>query len=105
MFFDNFKDHPDAKINPTLLWEYNIEKIDFVAMRNLIVQRLVERGWLDDWYAMLNLYCIVGVKKALLELPYLNAKDLNFVSKQFDLRLTDFKCYTRKRSASLHWNS
>ena len=105
MFFEDYKDHTDAKINPSLLWEYDLQKVDYAAMRNLVVQRVVERGWPQDWYAMLNLYGLYGVKSAIKELTYLNEKDLNFVSRQFDLPLTDFKCYTRKQSAGIHWDS
>ena len=105
MFFDNYKDHPKAQINPSLLWEYDIQEIDYAAMRNLVVQRVIERGWPHDWYAMLNLYGIDGVKNAVKELSYLNEKDLNFVSLQFGITLTDFQCYTKKQSAGIHWNS
>jgi hypothetical protein len=105
MYFSNYKNYPEAKINPSLLWEYNIEKVDYNSMRNVIVQRVIERGWPLDWYAMLNLYGIDGVKKVIKELPYLNEKDMNFVSHEFSLPLTDLKCYTKKQSALLHWNS
>jgi hypothetical protein len=105
MFFKDYDKHPDAKINPRLLWEYNVDKVDFARMRNVIVQRVVERGWLQDWYAMLNRYGVEGVKDAIKELPYLNDKDINFVSKQFKIPLTALKCYTKKQSNQLHWNS
>jgi len=105
MFFSNYKNHPEAKINPSLLWEYNIEEVDYTRMRNIIVQRVTERGWPRDWYAILNLYGVDGVKNALRELPYLNDKDMNFVSREFNIPLTDFKCYTKKQSARVRWNS
>jgi hypothetical protein len=50
MYFDDFKEHQDAKLNPKLLWEFNLEKFDFQEMRNVVVQRVIERGWPDDWY-------------------------------------------------------
>ena len=49
MLFGDYYNHTDAKINSSLLWEYNIEKIDFSKMRNTIVQRVIERGWPEDW--------------------------------------------------------
>ena len=105
MFFKDYANHPDVSINPRLLWEYDVSKVDFTKMRNVIVQRVIERGWPQDWYAMLNLYGIDGVKEAIQELPYLNDKDMNFVSKQFKIPLTAFKCYIKKQSNRLHWNS
>lgn len=105
MYFGNYKNYPDARINPSLLWEYNLENVDYLKMRYLIVQRVIERGWPQDWFAMLNLYGTEGVKNTIQELSYLNEKDLNFVSQEFGLPLTAFKCYTRKPSARIHWNS
>ncbi|MDP9082105.1 MAG: hypothetical protein M3O71_32215 [Bacteroidota bacterium] len=105
MYFDSFKDFPDARINPSLLWEYDISRIDYEGMRDIIVQRVVERGWPDDWYAMLNLYGVAGVKSAIKNIPYLNKKDMNFVSHQFKIPLSAMKCYKNKQSAQAHWNS
>jgi hypothetical protein len=105
MYFDNYKDHPDAKINPSLLWEYDLTKFDFQQMREVVVQRVVERGWPMDWYAALNLYGEEGMKTAIKALPYLNDKDMNFVSVIFDIPLSKLKCYERKRSHQAHWNS
>ena len=104
MLFGDYYNHTDAKINSSLLWEYNIEKIDFSKMRNTIVQRVIERGWPEDWYAILNLYGVNGVKQAITELPYLNNKDMNFVSHVFDLPVNALRCYTNKQSAQRHWN-
>jgi hypothetical protein len=74
-------------------------------MRDIIVQRVIERGWPNDWYAMLNLYGIDGVKSAIKNIPYLNQKDMNFVSHQFNISLSTMKCYKKKQSVKAHWNS
>lgn len=68
-------------------------------MRNVVVQRFIERGWPDDWYAALNMY---GMKTAMKELPYLNNKDMNFVSVIFEISLSELKCYIRKQSRQAH---
>lgn len=33
MYFDDFKNHPNATLNPHLLWEYNLSDFDFEEMR------------------------------------------------------------------------
>lgn len=105
MLFDAYKDSPESRLNPSLLWEYDITAIDYFAMRNLIVQRVVERGWPRDWFAILNLYGADGVKEAIKLLPYLNEKDIQFVSTVFQIPLEQLTCYTRKQSHPAHWNS
>lgn len=105
MYFDRYKEHPNAKINPSLLWEYDLSKFDFQHMRNVVVQRVVERGWPDDWYAALNMYGKEGMISILKELPWLNDKDMRFVSLIFQIPLSEMKCYTRKQSPHIHWKS
>jgi hypothetical protein len=102
MYFDDYIKFPDAKLNPRLLWEYNLANIDYTSMRNVIVQRVVERGWPEDWYFILNHYGIEGVRTAIRELPYLNDKDMNFVSHQFEIPLTSMKCYEKKKPNAQH---
>jgi hypothetical protein len=105
MYFDDFKKFPQATLPPQLLWEYNLSDFDYKGMRNVVVQRVIERGWPRDWYFILNLYGIEKVKSAIIDLPYLNDKDMDFVSHQFDIPLNSMKCYEKKRSANRHWNS
>ncbi|NIG56755.1 hypothetical protein F3J22_24965 [Chitinophaga sp. Cy-1792] len=105
MFFDNYRNFPNAQINTSLFWEYDKSRLDFMSMRNVVVQRVIERGWPNDWYAMLNLYGIEDVVETIKGLSYLNEKDMNFVSHQFNIPLSDLKCYGKKQSGNLHWNS
>ena len=105
MPFEDYHNHRNAEVRPSLLWEYDLEKFDWQQMRNEVVQRVLERGRMDDFYAILNLYGVEGVKAALREIPYMNDKDMNFVCVAFDLRKEELKCYTKKQSMPLHWNS
>jgi len=105
MFFENYIKHPNAKLNNSLLWEYNLSDFDFLKMRNLVVQRVIERGWPNDWYFILNFYGLAEVKNAIKEITYLNSKDINFVSVIFDIPFNEMKCYTKKLLMKQHWNS
>lgn len=105
MPFEDYNNHKNAKVRPTLLWEYDLADFDWQQMRNEVVQRVLERGRMDDFYAILNLYGVEGVKAALREIPYMNDKDMNFACVAFDLRKEELKCYTKKQPMPLHWNS
>ena len=102
MYFDNYRTRSNSKLNPALLWEYDQSAFDFQQMRNVVVQRVVERGWPDDWYAALNFYGVEGMKDAIRSLPYLNDKDMNFVHVIFDIPLSEMKCYERKQSRQVY---
>jgi hypothetical protein len=105
MYFDDFKEFPHAKLNPHLLWEYDLSNFDFNKMRHIVIHRVVERGWPEDWYFILNRYGVEEVKTTIKNLTYLNDKDMIFVSHQFSIPLTSMKCYEKKLLANQHWIS
>jgi len=105
MLFSDFRKHSDSAIRPSLLWEYDLEHLDFYKMRNVVVQRVLERGRRDDYYAMLNLYGIEGVREALKEIPYMSEKDMNFACFTFDIKKEDLRCYKSKQSHRQHFCS
>jgi hypothetical protein len=105
MYFSDYKKHRDVELRQSLLWEYDLEKFDWQAMRNLVVQRVIERGRPDDYYAILNKYGLNGVKDAIVQIPYLNPRDISFVCLVFDLNINDLQCFIRKQSKIQHWIS
>ena len=98
MLFDDWKDAPPQKISPTLLWDYDLSSFDWEKGKVIVVQRIVERGWDSDFYAAMQLY---GGLEAFIEIvkqvPYLNERDMNFVSKAFQIDLNDLQCYKNKQ--------
>ncbi|MDR3654038.1 MAG: hypothetical protein P4L34_13845 [Paludibacter sp.] len=105
MFFDNYKKHSDAQLRPSLLWEYKLEYFDWNSMRETVLQRVVERGRTDDFYAALNLYGLEGFKEGIKNIPSLSKKDMIFVSTVFGIKKQELKCYTQKQLHQKHWNS
>lgn len=105
MFFDNYQQQIHSQIRPSLFWEYDLEHFDWQAMRTLVVQRVIERGRMNDFYAILNMYGLEGVKESIKEIPSMNPKDLSFVCSVFELKKEELKCYIQKLSRPQHWNS
>ena len=104
MFFDNYKQHKTARIRESLLWEYDLSRFDWQAMRLIVVQRVVERGRMEDFYALLNMYGIEGVIESIKEIPVMSPKDMSFVCSVFDIKKEELKCYLRRQSHPQHWN-
>ncbi|MDL2304590.1 hypothetical protein LJC72_04530 [Bacteroides sp. OttesenSCG-928-D19] len=105
MFFDNYSKHKEATVRSSLFWEYDMEHFDWQEMRDLVVQRVVERGRMEDFYAILNMYGLEGVIEAIKNIPYLNPKDMAFVCMVFDIKKEELRCYTRTQLQHQHWNS
>ncbi len=105
MLFDDFQNHKEQSIRKSLLWEYDIAKIDWMAMRHVVIQRVVERGRFEDFYAALNLYGQELFIQTIKEIKYFNKKDANFVRVIFGIKKKEMLCYTHRPSIKKHWNS
>jgi hypothetical protein len=97
----------NPQLSPHLLWDIDQSNMDLDAMKKLIVQRVIERGWENDYYAIFKLYGgIDGVKQIIKELPVvLSPKDEAFVLSVFKLKKEDLQCYIRKQLREKHLNS
>lgn len=92
--------------NKALLWEYDMDSFDWQRSKTLVVQRVVELGEPEDFFAAFDLYGgIEGFRDALKNVPYLNNLDMHFVCTVFNLKKEELKCYTKKQSNPGHWNS
>jgi hypothetical protein len=105
MYFSDYKKHRNVELRLSLLWEYDLGQFDWQAMRNIVVQRVIERGRPDDYYAILNKYGLNGVKEAIVQIPYLNPRDISFVCSVFGINKYDLKCFIKSQSKTQHWIS
>lgn len=96
MYFYDYKQHKEAQVRSSLLWEYSIDNFDWLQMRNVVVQRVIERGLISDYYAILNLYGLNGVKEGIKQIPVMSRKDISFVCNVFNIRKEQLKCCTEK---------
>ncbi|MDR0429903.1 MAG: hypothetical protein LBH58_05425 [Tannerellaceae bacterium] len=96
--FEDWKEKNIGNISKSLLWEYDITNFDWENMKTVVMQRVIERGWMNDFYAAIKLYGgIDNVREIIKDIPVLSAKDMNFVCTIFDLKKEELKCYTRKQ--------
>jgi len=43
-------------IRKHLLWEYDLEKINFSKLATVVIERVIERGNIADWKALVQYY-------------------------------------------------
>ena len=97
--FSDWKEYPKKEISKSLLWEYDttLPDWDWNYMATTVVQRVIERGNRNDYYAMFQKYGgIMKVRNIVKEIPDLSPKDMNWVCVLFNLKKEQLKCYTRK---------
>ena len=99
------KDNP--QLSPHLLWDIDKSKFDWGKMKLFIVQRVIERGDVDDFYAILQVYGgHEGVRKIAKKITtVLDPRDEALMRTLFNLKKTDLECYKRKQSMKKHWLS
>ena len=87
------------EINSVLLWDMDIDKYDFEKGYKLAIQRTIERGLEEDYYAAFDRYGgFDGFRQKLMDVPELSDRDINYVNICFRIPKTQLKCYTQKRS-------
>jgi hypothetical protein len=74
-------------------------------MQTIVLQRVIERGRLSDFYAVLNLYGQKAFVEGIKNIPYLNDKDIAFVCTVFGVKKHELKCFIQKPLNQKHWNS
>ena len=95
----------NRKPNSALFWEYDMNDFDWQKSKTIVVQRVVEMGEPEDFFAAFDLYGgIDGFKAILRVVPYLNNLDMHFVCTLFNLKKEELRCYTKRQLNPEHWN-
>lgn len=65
-------------IQPHLLWEYDVENFNWERSYKIVIERVIERGWLNDWKEIYKFY---GPEKILETVEW--SKQLDERDKRF----------------------
>jgi len=87
-----------------LFWDIKNRSVDLDAHKQLIIERVLSLGNLEEFKFLLNHYSHEEIKRSIKSSGYLDPKTLSFVISFFDLDKKDLKCYTTKQSNSQHWS-
>lgn len=95
---DDYKDYKGMfTVSPSLLWEYDLSDFDWWKSRKIVVSRILERGWLQDYFAAFDLYGgIGGFREIIKEIAYLSPRDAESACLVFGLKREELQCFTRR---------
>jgi hypothetical protein len=88
-----------ADFSPHLFWDVKSDTVDTLIHQRLIVERVIQRGSMNDLSLLQQLYNIDNIRSVIKQISWLNDKDMAFVNIYFDIPLSELKCYTKKQSA------
>jgi len=89
---------PKPEFNSRIFWDVNFEKMDLDARASFIIERVFERGDVDDIRQCRRYYGDEKVTTALLNAKFLPLHIIHFASAIIDKPLNEFRCYTLRQS-------
>ncbi|MFI5220893.1 MAG: DUF6922 domain-containing protein [Bacteroidia bacterium] len=79
--------------NKRIFWDVNFETLDYDARAKFIIERVFERGDVDDIRQCRRYYKDEKVKEVLLNAKYLPLYSLHLASAVIDEPIEEFRCY------------
>ena len=83
--------------NKRIFWDVVFENIDYDAKANFVIERVFERGDVDDIRNCRRYYGDEKVTEALLKAKFLPEHTMYFASAIINRPVKDFRCYTLRQ--------
>lgn len=89
---------PKPIFNKRIFWDVVFEDINYDAKANFVIERVFERGDVDDIRNCRRYYGDPKVAQALLNAKFLPETRMYLASAVIDKPLSDFRCYILRQS-------
>ncbi|MBN8858239.1 MAG: hypothetical protein J0H29_07605 [Sphingobacteriales bacterium] len=86
-----------------IFWDVDFDKLDYDRRVNFIIERVFERGDVEDIRNCRRYYGDEKVADALLNAKFLPLHTTYLAAAVIDRPLTDFRCYKPRQSNPGHW--
>lgn len=83
--------------NKRIFWDVDFEKINYDAKASFIIERVFERGDVEDIRNCRRYYGDEKVTEALLNAKFLPQVTMYLASAVIDRPITEFRCYTLRQ--------
>jgi hypothetical protein len=89
---------PKPVFEKRIFWDVNFEKLDYDAKANFVIERVFERGDVQDIRNCRRYYGDEKVTEALLNAKFLPKHTMYLASAVIDKPIQEFRCYTLRQS-------
>jgi hypothetical protein len=83
--------------NKRIFWDVNFERIDYDAKGNFVIERVFERGDVEDIRQCRRYYSDEKVTSVLLNTRFLPEHRMHLASAVIGKPLNEFRCYTLRQ--------
>jgi len=98
--------HKPTQINlpDNLFWDIDPATLDPETHAQYIIERVLMRGRLEDWFEIKRFYGPERIKQAALKARYLDKRTLSFCQHYFNIPKEQFRCSTTPPSIRQLWD-
>ena|SRR6218665_1338530 len=90
-------------LNRRIFWDVDFDKIDYQKKANFVIERVFERGDVDDIRQVRRFYGDEQVSAILTKAKYMPEVKIYLAAAIFNKNLADFRCYTQTQSIKTLW--
>ena len=94
---------PKPIFQKRIFWDVNFEAIDYDAKARFVIERVFERGDVEDIRNCRRYYGDEKVSEVLLSAKWLPLNTIYFAAAIIDKKITEFRCYIQAQSQKEHW--
>ncbi|MEO6219398.1 MAG: hypothetical protein ABIO81_03150 [Ginsengibacter sp.] len=97
------KSNPITVLPTHLFWDVNTSTLEWKKNANLIIERVLQRGTLEQWKTIMSIY---GLKKIVNTVKIMRSVDpvsLHFIAAISHTPLDKFRCYNTRYLTQHHW--
>lgn len=91
-------------LTQSLFWDVDRETLDDSRYRRFIIQRVLERGTLEDWRLTNRRYTLKTIVEEAQQMRTLEPKALAFIACVGQVPEESFRCFISKQSSQKHWS-
>jgi hypothetical protein len=94
---------PKPIFQKRIFWDVNFEAIDYDAKARFVIERVFERGDVEDIRNCRRYYGDEKVSEVLLSAKWLSLQTIYLAAAVIDKNVNEFRCYIQAQSQKEHW--
>jgi hypothetical protein len=94
---------PKPIFQKRIFWDVNFEAIDYDAKARFVIERVFERGDVEDIRNCRRYYGDEKVSEVLLSAKWLSLQTIYLAAAVIDKNIIEFRCYIEAQSQKEHW--
>jgi hypothetical protein len=99
----NNKNDVIKELSSCIFWDMDISKLDVDEDKEIIIERVLTRGFEKDEILLWKIYSRKTIKKTVVNSEELNDSTISYLSIVLNIKEKKFKCYKKKQYHLNYW--